>query len=171
MLKGLNKSLKSVVSTICHHSNLRNVIFVGSFVDYIHYNKYGYEPIKPKDLDIFCTSLQDLGGLVDKVQLIGPSKQGLYNGILPHTQYYFELLGVKVDVYVVEDLESLSLIDTEYFDYYGFKILINTEKHSISQHEKCVEFFSKEGKYEDLYRVRKHSRRLSFFKMLQNNIL
>lgn len=171
MFESLNSSMKSVLSTICHHSNLRNVIFVGSFSDFIHYKGYGYEPIKPKDLDIFCTSLKDLGGLIDKVQLVGPSDKGIYNNILPHKQYYFELLGVKVDVYVVEDIENINSIDTEVVDYFGFNIHINTKAHSIRQHEKCLEYFSEEGKNHDLYRLRKHSRRLSFFKMLDQKVL
>lgn len=173
MFENLNPTFKTVVSAIAYHGNMRNVIFVGSFADYIHYKRYGYEPIKPKDVDIVVTSLNDLGELKYKAELAGPFDNPVYNKFLPHKQYLLNILGVKVDIYVVENLPNFTAIATEYVDYHGVGIHINTKEQAIKNQEDYIEHFDAQDKRdsENLYRLRKHSRRLSFYNMLENKLL
>ena len=107
MFENLQPSVKVAISTIAHFGNLKNIIFVGSVCDFIHYKRDGYEPIKPKDLDIIVTSLNDLGDLRYKTELSGPFENPVYDEVFPHKQYYLDIMGTRVDIFVADNI-SLS---------------------------------------------------------------
>lgn len=171
MFENITPTLKSVISTICYHSNLKNLIFVGSFADFIHYKRKNYEPIKPKDLDIIVPSINDLGDLRYKLELSGPFENPVYDEIFSHKQYYFDLLGVRVDIFVANNLEEYNKIKTDSQEFYGHLITINSKEQSMENQLKYIKLFEKYKDSMELYRLRKHSKRLAFYNMLDNNIL
>lgn len=156
---------------IAHFANLRNVIFTGSFADFNHYKSFGYEPISPKDIDIIITDLRDLGGLQYKAELKGPFTSPVYDKIIPHVQYFINFLGVKIDIYVVKDLDIFNSVETSYINFYGSNLQIRSIESSKRLHEASLVLFGEDSKNYDIYRLRKHSRRLAFFKMLEKGIL
>lgn len=171
MFESINPAIRSVVSTISHYANLRNIIFVGSFSDYIHFKRNGLEPIKPKDLDILVTSIKDLGDLRYKVEMMGPFNNPTYNQFMPHHQYYFEMLGVRTDIFVANNISDFSVVKTDKENFFGRDIFINSKEQAIENQIKYLEIFENPRDSSELYRQRKHSKRLAFYNMMDNNLL
>jgi hypothetical protein len=172
MFQELCPNLKSVIATIGFHSEPSSIIYVGSFADLIHYyGKAGYHIIKPNDLDIITPNIESFGILRKLINFHGPFQDNVYSKLRQHQQYYFYFFGLRVDIYIPNTIEDFQNIDTTTIDFYSHKIAISSEKESMGMHLKCMDIFQNPKDSAQLDRLKKHSKRYSFYTMLNENIL
>jgi hypothetical protein len=169
MFENLKSDVKATICLVHQYSNSRNLIFTGSLSDYVQYKKLGAEPIQPKDIDIIITNLNDLGLLKDKLKLEGPFINPIYQGVYNNTQqYYCDIYGVRLDIFIMPNMNNL---DIETNSFLGMSINTLTKEQNIKNHISSLEIFEKHKDSVELFRFRKHSKRLSFYNMLENQIL
>ena len=167
MNDNLRVALSFVKTVIDNNSKF---VVAGSVNDLIHFKKSNVAPIEPNDLDIIICDKDIIKKLSKFVKVNGEFELPIYDNFLKHTQFFIFVFGVRVDIFMVSE-HDFNNIDKEYINVDDMNIQFQSKDLCISNHKEYVDFFINYSDSAEFSRFKKHSKRLSFYTMIENNKL